>query len=468
MTWAALALLPCGAAFALSPADPEIQVNSTAAGNQSYPAVCRQENGGYVVVWESAGQDSSGLGVFGRLLDVRGAVLGGEFQVNQHTSGNQQLPDVACGPGGSFTVVWESEKQDGDGYGIFARRFDREGSAAGDELAVNVLTEDNQLAPRICTGVDGSSLVVWQSFGQDGDGEGVYGRRFDADGASPGSEFRVSRRTAENQQRPALACLAGGGQVVVWQSRGQDGDGEGIFAQLYDASGAASGGEFQVNERGEDNQRAPSVAAVGDGFLVAWESSEYPDGHHLYARRFAAGGSPLGGDFRVNADDFARSEAPVISGDGAGNSIVAWSGGSGFEYDVLARRYHSDGEPRGTDLQLSSSVGGNQGALSFVGRGVAIAGNAEAEIVVWQSTALDGNSEDGSGSGVFARSFRPCPGDCVPDGTVRVAELVQGVNIALDLLPLSACTPFDTDGDGLVSVGELVAAVGAALRGCSG
>ena len=60
----------------------------------------------------------------------------------------------------------------------------------------------------------------------------------------------------------------------------------------------------------------------------------------------------------------------------------------------------------------------------------------------------------------------PCAGDCNMDGTVTVDELIKGVNIALDTLPLSACASFDANGNGVVTVDEIVKAVNAALLGC--
>lgn len=61
-----------------------------------------------------------------------------------------------------------------------------------------------------------------------------------------------------------------------------------------------------------------------------------------------------------------------------------------------------------------------------------------------------------------------CPGDCNGDGQVSVNELVRAVAIAVGVSPLGECAVIDTSGNGSAEVGELVAAVGSALNGCGG
>jgi hypothetical protein len=51
---------------------------------------------------------------------------------------------------------------------------------------------------------------------------------------------------------------------------------------------------------------------------------------------------------------------------------------------------------------------------------------------------------------------------------VTVNELIIGVNIALDILPVSACRAMDVNGDGAVAVNELIQGVSNALEGCGG
>ena len=59
-----------------------------------------------------------------------------------------------------------------------------------------------------------------------------------------------------------------------------------------------------------------------------------------------------------------------------------------------------------------------------------------------------------------------CPGDCNGDGMVTVAEVVTVVNIALGTVDLATCPAADVNGDGTVGVGEAIAAVQAAVGGC--
>ncbi len=67
---------------------------------------------------------------------------------------------------------------------------------------------------------------------------------------------------------------------------------------------------------------------------------------------------------------------------------------------------------------------------------------------------------------LLAPAAAVCPGDCDGDGQVSIAELIRGVNIALGSLPAGDCTAMDGNGDGSVAINELIAAVNAALDGC--
>ena len=60
-----------------------------------------------------------------------------------------------------------------------------------------------------------------------------------------------------------------------------------------------------------------------------------------------------------------------------------------------------------------------------------------------------------------------CAGDCDGDGLVTIGGLVQSVQIALGLRPLTDCSAADLTRDGRIDVAELHSAVVRALNGCA-
>jgi hypothetical protein len=67
---------------------------------------------------------------------------------------------------------------------------------------------------------------------------------------------------------------------------------------------------------------------------------------------------------------------------------------------------------------------------------------------------------------VAAFAALACPGDCNGDGSVTIDELLIGVNLALSEAAPKACPAFDANLDGLITVDELIEATSRALNGC--
>src|SRR5262249_31784906 len=143
--------------------------------------------------------------------------LGSEFEVNTYTFYSELDPSVAAGAGGSFVVVWQSYGQDGYGYGIRGRRFSSSGAPLGGEVAVNTYTCYSQDGAGVAAGPAGNFVVVWQSYSQDGYGYGIRGRRFSSAGAALGGEFQVNTYTTRNQYYSRVASDRAGNFVVVWE-----------------------------------------------------------------------------------------------------------------------------------------------------------------------------------------------------------------------------------------------------------
>ncbi|MEH1947971.1 MAG: hypothetical protein V7K77_13605, partial [Nostoc sp.] len=70
-----------------------------------------------------------------------------EFQANTYTNGSQTNSTVAIDAAGDFVISWQSNVQDGSGYGIYAQRYNSAGVAQGNEFKVNTYTTDYQVNP---------------------------------------------------------------------------------------------------------------------------------------------------------------------------------------------------------------------------------------------------------------------------------------------------------------------------------
>ncbi|MCA9097156.1 MAG: hypothetical protein KDA36_02175, partial [Planctomycetaceae bacterium] len=255
------------------PLGPEFQVNTWTTDGQLYPAIAMDSDGDYVITWNSYGQDGSNWGIFAQRYNSVGIPQGAEFQVNSFTTSAQFAPNIAMDADGDFVITWFSDNQDGADWGIFAQRYNAAGVSQGPEFQVNTWTTQGQVNPAIGMDADGDFVIVWESFVQDGSLSSIYGQRYNAEGVPQGSEFQVNTWTTDIQQHPQVAMNADGDFVVTWESRYQDGDLYGIYAQRYNAAGVPQGSEFQVNTWTTEVQSFPSIAMDAEGdFVITWNS----------------------------------------------------------------------------------------------------------------------------------------------------------------------------------------------------
>ncbi|MBN2021737.1 MAG: trypsin-like serine protease [Pirellulales bacterium] len=289
--------------------DP-ILVNSLTTGDQLDPAVAIDDAGNFVVIWSGDGTAlGDATGIFGQRFDGDGIRQGGQFRVNDYINSIQDEPAVAMNPNtGDFVVTWTSFGQDGSRDGVYARRYQANGLAYGAEFRVNTVTSGPQGTPDIAMNATGSFVIVWASEEQDASGWGVFGQRFAANGTKLGSEFRVNTQQNGDQIDPAVGMDRQGNFVVTWASR-QDGSGMGVYAQRYNASGVKQGGEFRVNTTTVHDQFEPDIAVSDKGiFVIVWTSfnQDTPYDENLrdwgiYGRMYNANGTDYV-DARVGAN----------------------------------------------------------------------------------------------------------------------------------------------------------------------
>ena len=311
------------------------------------PSVASLSDGSFVVTWESHNQDGSSNGIYGQRYDSSGAAAGDEFKINTYTTSSQEFSSVTSLGQGAFVVTWSSDGQDGSSNGIYGQRYDSSGAAAGNEFQVNSYTMQNQMDPAVAGLSDGSFVVTWESYNQDGSSNGIYGQRYDSSGAAAGVEEARLGYTTQGQGGPAVAGLSDGSFVVTWSSDGQDGSSNGIYGQRYDSSGAAAGDEFKINTYTTSSQEFSSVTSLGQGaFVVTW-SSDGQDGSSkgIYGQRYDSSGAAAGDEFKINTYTTSSQEFSSVTSLGQGAFVVTWSsdGQDGSSKGIYGQRYDSSG-----------------------------------------------------------------------------------------------------------------------------
>jgi hypothetical protein len=355
------------AAFAQTPpAGGEFQINGYTTGNQYFPSVAMDDNGNFIVAWEGSSIDGSDRAAVVRRFNSAGAPLGPDFVVNAYTTGRQGRPGVASDSRGGFVVTWDSSGQDGSSYGVRGRRFDAQGNPVGNGFAVNTYTTGYQWNPRIAANPDGRFAIVWESIGEDGDGSGVFARIYDESGTALGPGFQVNVDTTGNQAWPDVALDGVGNVKMVYHSQAADNSDYGIMFQRYNYSGSQAG-RFVVNTFTTGYQKYPSIAVKRSGaFVVVWMSAngEGNGSSGIRARIFDDLQIPLGNDFQVNTYSTGTQGRPSVAIDDAGNFVVTWLsyGQDGSSNGVFGQQFDAAGNKVGNEFRVNTYTTGFQAA----------------------------------------------------------------------------------------------------------
>ena len=425
----------------------EFLVPETTLGSQAQPAVAWQPSGNFVTVWISPDGDANG--VFTRLWDGAGNPLTPEIQVNTFTQANQQTPTVLLDAAGNFVVFYQGDLQDGSLFGIFARRFNLDGTPLNDEFLVNELTIANQTQPAAALLNPGGDFVVsWTS--QAGAG-GIHSRRFSADGTPiDANEVQVSQFGTPSQDESVVARNTSGDYVVVWRENQKDPlIDQGVYAQAFFANGTPKTGEIQVHQTTDNNQGLPDVAIDEAGnFVVTWQTTIVPlapavTHTDILARRFNALGVPQGPEFTVSTVTADNQTAPRIAIDGTGRFTIVWQSNlqDGSLGGIYARRFDAAGNPlNAQEFRVNTTTVGNQ-------RFPAIDARASGEfIVVWDSQ--DPNTFETS---VFAQRFnvagQPIGGEFAVEATNTSFDFNERPDVAFDGAGQFTIAWWDTNGN---------------------
>ena len=322
----------------------DLKMNTYTANEQINPSVAALDNGNFVVVWQSSGQDAEDIssnGIYGRLFSSTGTALGSEFAIT--IPGNdidETTPVVTALNDGRFVVAYNTTPGT-NGLDIAYRIIEADGTV-GSELLANMEVSNDQYAPSITTLSDGSFVIVWIDY----DTFGVYAQKFNAsNGSKQGPEMEIEASGEYGNVSPHVAALNNGEFVVVWG----DGYAGNVYAKVSDNLSAI----LPVADSGlawsyYTYAPLPRVSGLtGGGFVVAWDSyDENWMRMDILFRMYDNAGNEIGGIQQANvssADERYKFNAVVAPLSG-GDFVIGWEADDDYDLSgIFGRRYTSAG-----------------------------------------------------------------------------------------------------------------------------
>lgn len=420
----------------LQPRGGEYQLTRGVLGDQVNPGLVLNGTGGWLV-WQDAAIDGDGLGIAAARLAGGGSTgtgAGVGFRVNQSTAGDQENP-VICRLGSDrLLVAWQGGSQ---GFQrVFGRVISSEGAFVTSDMEVSSASGEHQIDPVAARLTDGSAVVVWSSYRQDGSfGYDIYARRVSADGQLLGDEFKVNATSGMNRRSPAVTDLPNGGFMIGWISERQAGvrttlsSGNGLrlsgggapvyevslVVRSFGADGEPVGLEQKISDP-EAVASLPMLATLADGrVLAAWTRRDPENVENrldVASRLLNTAGIPLGEVQIVNDTRFGDQFRPRLSVTRHG-VLGVWSsmGQDGSWEGVYGRWIDNEGTPSGDEIPINGQTGGGQLMP-------AVAADSLENLMVAWSTNLPR-----IGYEVFAQRFAPLllRAEAIGDGQMKLS-----------------------------------------------
>jgi len=436
----------------------EILVNTTTAGDQRYCDVGMDQSGQrFIVAWSSSGKDTSGFGVYARMLSMNadGYVVPStrdpyEFRVNTSVTWNQMYPSVSMEWDGGFIVTWSGHgtrqfESATSGYGVFYQRFDALGQVIGDEYRANAETVGNQWFSSVATDAQGNFFLVWTGEGETTGSTQLYRyvgeNRFQiADTIGPvvtdvlkadGTRERLLADTS-------LSTSSSNGltQLIV------------VFSENLSTAGGTTGLESILNSNNWVIKRGGSELPLG--------VHNVSFGYNVTSRKYEAvitfdsnglnPGQPglVKGDYTLSVRDSVTDGVNRLDGDldGVAGTSSSVPGIQGFNFHFSV----ADNANLGPEYRVNENTSSQQTASAVLGTGMALEGSNRSVaidhdgdfVVVWTSYGVDPSDPSGD---VYMR-FYDRNNNALP-GDIRVNQYTTGHQ-------RNAEVAMDADGDFVV------------------
>ncbi|MFO0999357.1 MAG: DUF4347 domain-containing protein [Planctomycetaceae bacterium] len=262
----------------------EILINSTATGIQKNSVISMNSSGQYVIAWQGEGPGDTS-GVFFRRFAADGTAIDTtDKRANASASGTQINPGVAIDNTGNIVTLWQdasklyfqriltSESDINPGTGRWSSNAVEATSLLGTIVNASIAMDS-----------DGDFVIVYREQNVLGLLNNIGAHGYNANGSEKFAPVQVVSGAGSS---PSVAMASDGQFIVAWENTG-DGDGTGIYARKYLANGTANGAAFVVNQYTTGNQSQSSLTMIDpNNFVVVWSGASAADTSGISIRQY--------------------------------------------------------------------------------------------------------------------------------------------------------------------------------------
>ncbi|HXU45744.1 MAG TPA: hypothetical protein VN783_09470, partial [Thermoanaerobaculia bacterium] len=349
-----------------------------AACDDQFPDVAVRPGGTFLVVWE---RSCSPFSLAAQLFDVQGRPLGPRRDLGQG-----RRPQVVALADGTFALSSLRNAEDPDQLELFAvdvRRLDALGRLAGDPVEIRAARGESMvwLAPaRLAVAADGRLAVAWQEFQFDPFGLPVVQTlgfvRFLSPGLVP-AEATYLLGPVSTEEPGLDVSFEPSGRALVAVSINS------LIGYLFGANGLPEGPGAPLRADGNLSFHPSLAPRAGGGWWLTWEEIPYPitaDGQDVFLSTVASDGRLNAATQRTGLHNpNLVGILPAFGQDPDGNLLVA---GRHSDGSISGRLFDPLGRPISSLFQLAPHDPQALGSVAIAPRG------AGGFVALWEGDAL--------------------------------------------------------------------------------
>jgi hypothetical protein len=315
---------------------------SEAAGRQEWAEMISDGRGGVLIAWhDTRGSDND---IYAQRMHRSGNAMWAEDGIAVSTAaGDQSYPQLATDHDGGAFIAWMDRRTEDD---IYAQRVRYTGDLAWEEDLPLCVEDNRQVAPKLVPYGDSSVAVFWQDYRLGPTTSSLYLQVIDGAGARLYPEdYEVSQ--SENAQSGMFLTDDGQkGALAVWTDY-RKGVSEGdVYMRRILADGSIIG-DFgnALCDQANTQERATMISDGHGGGFAVWQDKRNTFDYDIYMNRISAQGLTNYPDWNSHAGVLVISHdnnqlAPQVIESGPGYALVCWYDGRTLDgqADIYAQR----------------------------------------------------------------------------------------------------------------------------------